>query len=550
MHTGLTLPTLSFESEGMGDVPSFVLSIIENADLAFLATKYSGHDPLAFHSDPPRLGNNHRGGPRGFLRSFWDSNQHQRCIVLPDWSGNRLMMSFGNMMKDPVAGITIPAWSTDPQQLSGVLHLSCKAEVLAGKHASAIIQGVQGAVKLWIKQWTYLEHGLPIVAQSHLIGSTASESYKLSNDMASSDKAGIGWSPYNPPVRLLHQEKQFTSNIPASQRKLAHLEDVYFYSANIARFTFQVEGGDDLFENFQLGMHIIMDCSDLLDTRVKLYSHMAAFKGGEKDLNDDGVRSWTITYAKRSLESNVWHFDLTLRRKNRGGVTPSLFRLGDHLLASRENGEFSATEFCTIPVLGIDGKSVLSLQNQIGIKIPLSLVYFTSGIGITPFLAHIADVAQNTTMKANVLLVAAVREGELDIFKRLVSDALWQCAYSPQDLKRIHLRVFFLISTRKETDESSLFDEYEGGTELEESIPKDVALQWSEHTGQRLDSTSFLESSKDQSTFTLPKDWIAALHEASSIIICASDKYSQVTMEALNAKGIERTKISKESFAF
>ena len=105
-------------------------------------------------------------------------------------------------------------------------------------------------------------------------------------------------------------------------------------------------------------------------------------------------------------------------------------------------------------------------------------------------------------------------------------------------------------STRKETDKSSLFDEYEGGSELEESFPKDIALQWSEHTGQRLDSTSFLESSKDQSTFTLPKDWIAALHAASSIIICASDKYSQVTMEALNAKGIERTKISKESFAF
>lgn len=72
------------------------------------------------------------------------------------------MQSFGNMMQDHTAGITIPIWSTQVGKPSDVLHLTCFAQVLANKEASKLIRGVQGAVKLWPREWTLLCGGIPL----------------------------------------------------------------------------------------------------------------------------------------------------------------------------------------------------------------------------------------------------------------------------------------------------------------------------------------------------------------------------------------------------
>ena len=73
---------------GGGALPAEVLSIVAGADVLFLSTKHTGA-PDAYPADPPRAGNNIRGGPPGFLRSYWDDEAAATCIVLPDWSGNR-----------------------------------------------------------------------------------------------------------------------------------------------------------------------------------------------------------------------------------------------------------------------------------------------------------------------------------------------------------------------------------------------------------------------------------------------------------------------------
>lgn len=69
-------------------LPPEVLQIISSADMLFLASKHSG-DKDGYPVDPSRLGNNIRGGPPGFLRTFFDEEAGSTCIVLPDWSGNR-----------------------------------------------------------------------------------------------------------------------------------------------------------------------------------------------------------------------------------------------------------------------------------------------------------------------------------------------------------------------------------------------------------------------------------------------------------------------------
>lgn len=79
-------PTL-MQGDG-SHLPAEVVSILSSADALFLATKHSG-DADAYPADPPRAGNNIRGGPSGFLRIFWDDEKQKTCIVLPDWSGNR-----------------------------------------------------------------------------------------------------------------------------------------------------------------------------------------------------------------------------------------------------------------------------------------------------------------------------------------------------------------------------------------------------------------------------------------------------------------------------
>jgi hypothetical protein len=69
-------------------LPANVLSILASTDMLFLASKHSGSSD-AYPADPPRLGNNIRGGPPGFLRAYFDEAAQRQAIILPDWSGNR-----------------------------------------------------------------------------------------------------------------------------------------------------------------------------------------------------------------------------------------------------------------------------------------------------------------------------------------------------------------------------------------------------------------------------------------------------------------------------
>ncbi len=90
--------------------------ILEDADTLFIASRY------AEEADRPYSGIDvsHRGGKPGFIRVAEDGT-----LTIPDFSGNKFFNTFGNLLKDPRAGITVIDFQTGDG-----LYLTGRAEVI------------------------------------------------------------------------------------------------------------------------------------------------------------------------------------------------------------------------------------------------------------------------------------------------------------------------------------------------------------------------------------------------------------------------------------
>lgn len=92
------------------------LSLVSRSDTLFIASQ---------HADPLRGGVDvsHRGGPPGFLRLGADGR-----LWLPDYAGNRLFNTLGNLLQEPRCGLLFIDFDN-----GDLLHLHAEAElVLAG----------------------------------------------------------------------------------------------------------------------------------------------------------------------------------------------------------------------------------------------------------------------------------------------------------------------------------------------------------------------------------------------------------------------------------
>ncbi|KAL4263243.1 FAD-binding FR-type domain-containing protein [Pleurotus pulmonarius] len=83
-------------------LPDEIVRFILDADTVFIGTSY-----VAPQEDernyPSHVGMNQRGGRRGYIRVKPSDGQ---TVVLPDYSGNRLMTSLGNIEVTPLASLT------------------------------------------------------------------------------------------------------------------------------------------------------------------------------------------------------------------------------------------------------------------------------------------------------------------------------------------------------------------------------------------------------------------------------------------------------------
>lgn len=300
------------------------LDLIERNDLFFITSSRADQD----------MDTNHRGGPRGFVRVF--SNKESGAeIVYPEYSGNRLYQTLGNLQVTSKAGLVFPDLET-----GNVLYVTGTTQILIGKEASDIIPHSNLAVKVKVTAARLVQSGLPLRGQP---GET---------------------SPYNPNVRLLASEGNIAAKFggPRNTAKLIGKERI---TATIWRYRFAITNP----KRYGAGQWVALDFSHELDIG---YSHMR--DDDPSSLNDDFVRTFTISSTPKSASGpDDEEFEITVRLH--GPVTA--------FLMSRQ-----ATMDLEVPILGFGGDFKIQAASVKDAIIPM----VAGGVGITPLLGQLSAI--------------------------------------------------------------------------------------------------------------------------------------------------------------
>ncbi|RMZ74960.1 hypothetical protein DV737_g5584, partial [Chaetothyriales sp. CBS 132003] len=314
------------------------IDLIHQADLFFVASAHAHED----------MDCNHRGGPPGFIRvcQGQDSSAPTQ-IVWPEYSGNNLYQTLGNLIATPKAGIVVPNFDT-----GDVLYLTGQAEVLVGADAARVMAKCKLAVSFTITAARLVENGLPFRG-------------KLMDDEAQ------GRSPYNPRMRYLWTEKRQefgTTGDGAAGHAMAQVKAKLIgktiLTPTINRYRFALDDPKALDGQQKAGQYVALDFSEELDTG---YSHMR--DDDPTSLNDDYLRTFTVSSAPRSLGVHGEQFEITVR---------SVGRVTNWLRLQREG----LTE---VDVRGFGGD--FAFDQSKGKRV----AFVAAGIGITPLLGQVAN---------------------------------------------------------------------------------------------------------------------------------------------------------------
>ncbi|PSK34106.1 hypothetical protein B9Z65_8432 [Elsinoe australis] len=301
------------------------LDLIQNSDLFFLSTSRSNSE----------MDTNHRGGPTGFVRVL--ANDEKTVLIYPEYSGNRLYQSLGNMIVNPKAGFCFPDFRT-----GDCLYLTGTTEILVGRDAANIITRSNVAIKFTVDSARYVERILPLRG-------TPGEA-----------------SPYNPNVRFLFGEKS-TAQAESTTGNRAKLLKQIQLTPSISRFHFSLSNA----ATYQAGQYVTFDFSEHLDLG---YSHMR--DDDPRSLNDDFVRTFTVSSPPglpprptRKLADD--EFEITIRKV--GVVTDFLSKHG------RDDGRSHLD--LDVEVKGFGGSFVVQQDQDAPV-----IGYIAAGVGITPLL--------------------------------------------------------------------------------------------------------------------------------------------------------------------
>ncbi|POS73369.1 hypothetical protein DHEL01_v208236 [Diaporthe helianthi] len=332
-------------------LPDKAIELLGRADLFFLSTAAA---------DGRTMDTNHRGGPPGFVRVMRNSIHDGVDLVYPEYSGNRLYQSLGNMHVRPLVGVCVPDFES-----GDVLYLTGETQILVGADAARILPHTKLAVKIHVTAARYVAKGLP---------------FRGGGGGGTTD-----YSPYNPPVRRLAAE---TDDGPAladtKPSATATLVSRDIITPTVARFTFRLETtpGKKL-DSWKAGQHVTLDFSPELDTG---WSHMR--DDDPASLNDDFVRTFTVSNAPAAQPSqgdgdgdgvaiitDGTQLQITARRH--GPATGLLWRQNLRVPLELPVLGFGGSEAFRVAVGGGDGK-----------KKEKEVVFVAGGVGITPILAQ------------------------------------------------------------------------------------------------------------------------------------------------------------------
>lgn len=307
-------------------LPDTAVRLLAKADMFFISSSTSNDQKRS-------IGTNHRGGPPGFVRILYNDASNGTALVFPEYSGNRLYQTLGNLHLYPRAGLCFPDFDTQD-----ILYVTGITEIVAGKEAASLLPRSNLVVKLTVTAARFVHGSLPFRG--------------LQDEL----------SPYNPSVRFLTTEHASvvakTANATTVCAKLVRKDLI---SPTIARFRFSISDPEAA-GSYSPGQYIALSFEDELGMG---YSHMR--DDDPRSLNDDYIRTFTISSATQSLPRN--QFEITIR--NVGVVTNFLFRT--QVRAGLE-----------VPLKGFGGSFTLPTRSKEVVP------FVAGGIGITPLLAHAA----------------------------------------------------------------------------------------------------------------------------------------------------------------
>ncbi|KAF7440228.1 hypothetical protein PC9H_000572 [Pleurotus ostreatus] len=382
-------------------LPDDIIKYILDADTVFIGTSYVApkEDESSY---PSHVGMNQRGGRRGYIRV---KPSDGRTIVLPDYSGNRLMTSLGNIEVTPLASLTFVSFTR-----GDILYLTGEAQTLVGPAAHKVMPFHNALTTVRTTGYIFVADALPVRQRP---GTT------------------VVPSPYSPPVRLLAEEASLTSYFQGNGKDVtAILQSIKILSPSLATFTFTTS--EDIY--FKAGQAAILDFTPFIGEEE--YHHMAS--GKPSSVNDDRIRTWTISSPSPDTPTRL--FELTMREKAGGAVTGALFSVARKLADYRPEllGDLSPLSI-GVKLLGITGDFTSPEEPR------RSLLWIAGGIGITPFLSMLASM-KPTDAPSSITFVISTREP--DVLLRLVSSTLG----TNNSHIRITIHMFSTVSATESLD--------------------------------------------------------------------------------------------------
>ncbi len=115
---------------------------IERADTFFIASAITGSGADA----------SHRGGNPGFVRVL-----DAQTFIFPDYSGNTMFNTLGNLLTNPRAGLLFADWDT-----GATLQLTGEAEILWDAASAAELPGAERVVRFRIAAAVEIENAIPL----------------------------------------------------------------------------------------------------------------------------------------------------------------------------------------------------------------------------------------------------------------------------------------------------------------------------------------------------------------------------------------------------
>ena len=346
-------------------LPEAALNLLSKADAFFISSSHHGSS----------MGTNYRGGPPGFVRVLVNDDSGT-TLVFPEYSGNRLYQTLGNLQMSPKAGLVFPDFETQD-----VLYVTGKTEILIGEAAANLLPRSNIVVKLSLTAARFVQKGLAF--------------------------RGIvdEFSPYNPQVRFLPTEKNALLTEPAANNTAgnAQLVKIDIITPTIIRAQFKLCQSKAV-AKWNPGQYVALSFEDELNVG---YSHMR--DSDPRSLNDDYIRTFTIsspsplspsdeeTAAKTSVEAD--EFEITLRVV--GVATRFLSR------QQPRNG-------LSLPLKGFGGSFTVPWTPDT--QIP----FVAGGIGITPLLAHLPSLSLATGTSLRLFWMINISDINLvlDTFQR------------------------------------------------------------------------------------------------------------------------------------